>query len=271
MRRLEINIVSLAFIYFLFFIVVSCKRETVDSSICNSIPIHSDTYSYPVKPGDKEWSLLIDGYQRIAVCQIPESTLKNISTFGLLESCVSNPLMTELIFSDLGGGGLQFAIEKLFINLNCLSELSQRPDAGHELLKRYILMNPSCVQSGAIDKGKFSNSYSEFEILFSQPVFLSSLNKQELKELVNKALGVYTEKVKFSEYYSWVYGMNTSALLIARTMVLLKYEPFILDKEKYIFIARFIETSALPGNEDDFKMLFNLIIQHANNLISNMI
>ena len=267
MRQIKYGFIFLWVLTFL----ISCEKKEKDDIDCNciSIPIPSDTYIYPVRPGSSEWKLLLDGYQRIEACQVSDHLLKVMSTNGLVETCISHPMLVELIFSDLPSGGLQKAIEKQMSMFNCFGELLKRSDVGKCLLTRYLSMYPCCVENSQTDAGKFANSYSEFELIFSQSNFLEQLSPDELFELIRKTLATYKEKVKYDKYYSWIYGMNTTALLMARSMVWFHYKPFILEIEKSYYLERFVNTSALPNNEEDFNIIFKLIEKNADDLIKN--
>lgn len=267
MRQIKLGFIFLWVLTFL----ISCEKKEKDDTGCNciSMPSPSDTYVYPVRPGSSEWQLLTDGYQRIEACQVPDHLLKVMSTNGLVETCISHPLLVELIFSDLPGGGLQKTIEKQMSMFNCFGELQKRSDAGKCILARYLSMYPCCVENSQTDAGEFANSYSEVEMIFSQTNFLEQLSSTELFELIQKALVTYTEKVKYDNYYSWIYGMNTTALLTARSMICFNYKPFILEVEKSPYLKRFVNTSALPDNKEDFNMLFKLIEKNAEDLIKN--
>ena len=263
---------KLGFIFLLVMtFLISCKKGEKDNTgcICVPIPAQNDTYIYPIRPGDSEWKSLSDGYQRVEACQVPEHLLKVMSTTGLVETCISHPLLAELIFSDLPSGGLQKAIEKQISMFNCFGELLKRSDAGKCLLARYLSMSPCCVENSQIDVGKFANSYSEFEMIFSQANFLEQLSPDELLYLIRKALVTYKEKVEYDKYYSWMYGMNTTAFLMARSMVWFHYKPFILEIEKNYYLKRFVNTSALPENNEDFKNLFEVIENNADDLLKN--
>ncbi len=252
-------------------LMFSCTRtEGVIEKECDciSIPVPDDTYIYPIRPGDKAWSLLVNGYERVEACQLPDSLLKIISTQGLIETCVNHPLLGDLISSDLPHG-LQDAMERMMQMFNCLEELSIRPDAGSKLLSRYLLMKPCCVKDKymTLDQGDFVNSYSEYEMIFAQETFIDQLSRQELITLTTKALSTYHEKIEYVNYYSWIYGMNTSAFLIARCLFRLQYEPFLLEMEKYNDFKRFVNNCSLPSNELDLNNLFEKISDFAEDLI----
>jgi hypothetical protein len=254
--------------FILIYIFISCQEAENDFILCdcihNSTP--KDTYIYPVRPGTSKWNELENGYQRINVCQVPDSILLEISTEGLIETCLTHPLLFELIYTDLPGGGLQWAMEKMIKNYNCFSELSKRQNAGIYLLKRYQLINPCCVKK-TNKPGEFANSFSEFEMILSQKCFMEQLSDNELLELISKAFSNYNEKLEYEDYFSWVYGMNTSVLLIGRGMLFLEYKPFLKDYKEIFYIERFVNTSALPEGKENFIDLFDEIVKHAEILI----
>lgn len=60
------------------------------------VPLHAQksngAYNYPIKPGTSEWKTLTSHDQMQRVCQIPDATLKSMSTTDLIETCLNYPL-----------------------------------------------------------------------------------------------------------------------------------------------------------------------------------
>lgn len=50
-----------------------------------------DSYNFPIRPGTEEW-ISLDSYEaRLNAYNIPEDILRNMSTLGLVETCLIYP------------------------------------------------------------------------------------------------------------------------------------------------------------------------------------
>lgn len=90
-------------------------------------------YNYPVLPGTAEWADFTTRDQKIAVCQIPEPLLENMSTKSLALTVLNYPLLNDYIaYNDH-----LLAAENMAMEFNGYRELLQREDINAVLLDLY--------------------------------------------------------------------------------------------------------------------------------------
>ena len=162
----------------------------------------SDAYEYPIKPGTDEWKAFKSHDDMLKACQIPESTLKSMSTKSLVETVLEYPL-----FGDIRAySSIQQGFEAVTSQFNGLSELLNRKDAGTELLAIYSKMNPQDIEEnwGDIQKGAYIVSIANVEILLAQNKTLDNLNEIQLENLIVEARSKYTAKQQ-----SEIFGKST--------------------------------------------------------------
>jgi len=172
----------------------------------------NDAYDYPIKPGTEEWKAFETHDAMLKACQIPESTLKSMSTKGLVETVLEYPLFGDIMAYD----SIQQGFEAVASRFNGLSELLNRKDAGTELLAIYSKMNPQDIEEnwGDIQKGAYAVSIANVEILLAQNKILDNLNKIQLENLIVEARLKYTAKQQ-SEIYGQL-SLDSTLQLIER-------------------------------------------------------
>lgn len=103
-------------------------------------------YVYPVLPGTDAWNALSSHADMLAVCQIPEDILKNLTTRELLEVVLDYPLMEDMhVYSTMEQGFL--SVKNQF---NGLQELVSRPDA-KEIAEAFSLEGTRWEESSLIE------------------------------------------------------------------------------------------------------------------------
>ncbi len=184
-----------------------------DEEILGSVikPHIIDEYIYPIQPGTPEWAKLKSHSEMVEAVRIPDSVLKIISTWGLVESCFKYPLYIDYsAFND------QISyINELEQTNNGLRELFNRDDAPLVLLYFYRNwdINPS------------SNFLKRFfiELIIGSDIFVSKLNERQLLYLLSVALD---KKEKQNELYESSIPPY-SFYVMANTMIHYGYQPFI--------------------------------------------
>lgn len=210
-------------IFILFFF--ACKNDNVEDSCF--LTISDDVYDYPIKPGTNEWSILSHS-EIITACQIPDSTLKIISTEGLIESVLTFPLFADIY---LNNEHIQAGFNAFYENFNGIRELLQRNDVGAKIFYRYKQMDPACRHHNwpsLLGVGS-SNGYafSFIEIIIAQyPILTQFINNDEAKIVLQEVVNKNEVKIKWN--YSIV-GLEHSLIIAGRIMYLCKYEPFIVE------------------------------------------
>ena len=201
----------------------SCKKEKPDID-CNTYPVPSDTYKYPILPGTPAWANLKTGQEMLQACQIPESILPTISTEGLVQSWLDMPLNNEIFMTN----SLQKAIEYFIANFSGLRELVGRNDAADKLFKKYQSMNPACITTFKTDigQGSFTFLFSYIELPLAQDTILNKMTLDQKKDLVNEALKKYKYRIDHLNYYD-VITANISLFICAKVMRNCQYQPFL--------------------------------------------
>lgn len=249
-------------LFFVFSCIVvllfSCKEETY-LPLCE-IQNSKDVYEYPIKPGSNEWKQLSSPKEKISVCQIPESILSSISTKGLIESVLNNPLFGEIYL----GVHPQSGFNAFHENFNGVRVLMLRKDLVEELLDRYSQMNPSCNKNnwpslnGAGSNNNFAFSF--IEILIAQHAVLEQIiDNQETRNFLREVINKYEDKIRNN--YS-VIGLEYSMLICGRIMYLSNYVPFIEEYNNNEHVNYFINDAFVR----DMNTL-NIIYDYVNKFL----
>ena len=212
------------------------------------------SYNYPVYPGTEEWKHFQTGEEMDEACQVPLDILSTMSTQALLQAIWEFPL----IFWIFHRSQYQSGFESYFFKNNAYNELITRQDAGSCILKRLYLLNPALNMNAKT----VSNC---FELLMSQPVFLSQLNDCQKKQLIkitfkNDSLRDVSKEVSNSDKMV-VY------LLIGRTLINANYMPFMECVNEDATLKQFFE--------DKYRTYFynenivQIITLYAENYLNN--
>jgi len=146
--------------------------------------IASDKYDYPIKGGTAKWETLLTHNDMIEATQIPWSVIDKMSTEGLVETCLSYPLLGDINAYD----SVQLGYDAVASRFNGLIALASRKDAASILLKKYKEMDPDAIGQDwdLLNKGLFVNAFNNVEILLSQYTILAKLTQEERDELVEQ-------------------------------------------------------------------------------------
>ena len=188
---------------------------------CMNMPRPEDSYCYPCQGsiGDGEW------YRECCYCQrwneddevafqIPVSILEEMSTQAVIQAIWEHPRFIYMI----DFWAFQYFLEIFFSHNNAYMELMKRPDAGTALLERLVLVN-------FLGDLPYNHAPWSLEVFMSQPVFLSQLNDEERKKIVESTLkNIDIRNDGWECDCSSIY--YTSYILIGRMMLLAGYAPF---------------------------------------------
>ncbi|NJO00385.1 MAG: hypothetical protein HC880_00715 [Bacteroidia bacterium] len=145
----------------LLLLVFSCQEESPDPT-CSPYtpPIYPDQYDFPLRPGMPEWAALQTGEDMYKVTQLPDSVLQEISSEGLLETCLDYPLL----YNVFAYTSLQFGFTRVLSRFNGFEELGSRPDASPLLLNRYQEMDVTCFQNmSEVEQGGYTFTFTFVE------------------------------------------------------------------------------------------------------------
>lgn len=175
----------------------------------------TDAYDFPIKPGTPEWAALNSHEEMLRVCQVPESVLQDMSTEGLIETCLNYPLYGDMMCYN----SFQQGFERVASRFNGLRELLKREDVGTKLLAKYRKMDPSAIEESwtLLQKGQYIAGFSYIELLLAQDAVLSSLTEAERLDLLAECLQKVHSKQMYAEGYG-LFGQGHTALIMGRIL-----------------------------------------------------
>lgn len=185
-----------------------------------SVSSISDAYVFPIRPGMEKWKEFETHAEMSNATQIPETVLHNMSTEGLIETCLDYPLLMDFTMYN----SLQQGFWVLEAQFNGLQELLRRENSAAKLIEKYHNMAPE----HALDQKKSSTEQSFIfqlafvEFILSQEEITSKLSSNDLRNMVKDALGKYKTKLKYPDYYGAV-GISSSGFVMKRAMKNSKY------------------------------------------------
>ncbi|MGI4872705.1 MAG: hypothetical protein ACRYFX_16210 [Janthinobacterium lividum] len=225
--------------FFSLLLVTACKKE--NSNTASPATDDADAYVFPIVPGTPAWAALTSGAAMIQACQVPPAVLQQMSTPGLVTTCLNYPLLNNM----LAFIPLQRGARAQLANFNGFAELQQRPDAAQVLVTRYQQQCTVCVPPPA-DWGGYSLHYSHFEMVLAQDEFLTQLSSAQRHELVRLTLTKYAEKQREIANYA-TFGLKTTAFLLARIMRADSYAPFLAAVGTSAPLATFTADAEIYG------------------------
>ncbi len=195
----------------------ACKKETIsvptDEEILGNFvkPAVTGEYIYPIQPGTPAWAGLGSYTEMIDTTQIPDRVLDTISTWGLLESCLTYPL-----YGDYAAFNNQVSyINDLEQSNHGFKELLSRADAPLVILYFYrhwdVALYPDFM------KRNFT------ELVIGSDGFISKLNERQQLYLISVALG---KKQKQKEAYTGTIPPY-SYFVMANSMIHYGCKPFV--------------------------------------------
>ncbi|MDR0603929.1 MAG: hypothetical protein LBG80_06470 [Bacteroidales bacterium] len=179
--------------------------------------IIEDVYDFPIKQGSKEWVKIESVEKRIAILQVPDVILSSISTEGLLETCLTFPYLTDILFCD----NYQQGFEALVTEFNGFQELLKRQDLINTLLKKYksLSTNLTAFQSqNNVEQGRFIFRHFVLEFMLAQDVVVKNLSLEQEKQLFLLCYEHKKIKNNYSDIFSSLNFISTN-LLYAKKMI----------------------------------------------------
>lgn len=126
-------------------------------------------YQFPITPDDPEWKEFDKKEDMLAVCQIPEDILKQMTTEALLDTVLNYPFITDYFAFN----NYEDAAKTFMNDFNGFRELYSRSDLTETLLAKYqstnIVSNTTTVHNAAaLYSSVFTVSNLEFLIGYDQ-------------------------------------------------------------------------------------------------------
>jgi len=219
----------------------------------------SDAYDYPIKPGTDGWRAFTSHDEMLEACQIPEDILKNMSTKALVKTVLEYPLLGDIHAYN----SIQQGFEAVASRFNGLSELLNRKDAGTELLAIYSKMNPQDIGEnwGDIQKGAYTFSIANVEILLAQNKILDNLTETQLGDLIVEASSKYSAKQQSAIYGET--GQECSIWLMGKALQRVNYLPFEEQIHQDATIQNFLGSGSHATD-----IVWNEIVSNAEQFLS---
>ncbi len=212
----------------------------------------SDAYDYPVKPGTQAWKDLPSHDEMLRVCQVPEDILLKMSTAGLVETVLNYPLFADAwVYNDPQSG-----FNAISSRFNGIPELIDRDDGGTAVLERYRILNPAAIENDwtSLQKGQFSWSIADVEMLLAQNDTIARLKAPERNDLMAEALVKYEAKQQRSDIYSKV-GLEHTAWVLGRALQQADYAPFAQKIQDDEMLRMFVD----KGSFSDAAMMDEIV------------
>ncbi|MEO5562824.1 MAG: hypothetical protein ABIR18_05295, partial [Chitinophagaceae bacterium] len=168
-------------------------------------------YDFPVKPGSKKWESFKSVDEMYAACQIPESTLNELSTKALIQTCLNFPAPSVLFSQNTPQQGFD-RWKKMF---NGIKELLARPDATKELLNVYKNFNVKGHEKLAtdIEKGSYTLLLQRLEMIIVQDEILSKLVEPQKKQFF-KLLMLNYQAIETDSIYGFSNLESTGRIIL---------------------------------------------------------
>lgn len=244
----------------IYFVLTTCTYEDVKKCIATSKPI--DTYSYyPYVPGTSEWSTLGNTDNLFKVSQLPENTLKSISSSGLAQSLLDNPcLMLVSAYSTYFVGR-----DAVLSRLNASFELNKRNDGAIALVTLYNQKTPFCypLNGSSLEQGQFIETYVLHEVVLSQDSILNQLNRSKKIDLTKILIAKYNDKIRSG--FDFGTSRLTNLLVISQIMRLDGYVPYMNELASNAKLLDY--ANAGTGYSYGYTELENKILSIAQNYV----
>ncbi|MGV8139196.1 MAG: hypothetical protein AB2L20_28715 [Mangrovibacterium sp.] len=174
--------------------------------LISGLPIYGqttvrDVYKFPFKQGSKEWTQLESVEKRIAALQIPDSIVTEISTEGLLETCLEFPYLTDIFFCE----NYQEGFEALIAEFNGFQEFFKRGDLINVLLKKYKNISTditSLRSKSSVEQGNFSFRCFVLEFMLTQDIVFKKLSSRQEEQLFLLSFEHKQTKSNYSDIFS---------------------------------------------------------------------
>jgi len=212
-----------------------------------------DAYEYPVQPGTANWKAFDTHDEMVASVQIPEKTLKEMSTDGLVRTTLQYPLYLDV----LAFNSFQQGMEKITADFNGLQELLDRPDAGKSLLSLYAQMDPA-------ETSKYPTlDFIKVETLLAQRKILATLSIDERVDLLKVCREKIISKQQNPDVYSFI-QCQSIAWVAGRILEMDSAEFRNMSDESEV-IQHFLETGQIAPGQEDLETIVDKLEEVVNN------
>lgn len=208
MKKFSTRIFSIGLVTLLLCMPFSTAAKAVNG---NSPP-------WKIVPGTNEWQHLNSHDEMVAVCQLSDDQITNMSTDDLLNALLTYPLLIDMFVCD----SLQSGFELIRSNFNGIEELLTRPDASEVIARKYASTPAFSTSKSTATNESYATGFlcvDVLETLLAQPEIYDKMSSSELAavnfEILEKhnqrtASGLYDDA--FLEVREELTGKNYSAI-----------------------------------------------------------
>ncbi len=236
---------------------LSCDKEDTNCSCLDS----EGKYIFPIKPGTEEWKKLNSHQEMVDICQIPDKTLKHMSTSGLIDTYFDYPLLfTILAFNNTNEGLRQIANE-----FNGFSELLRRNDCATILLQKYQRIDPASINgmSDSLEIGFFMLKIEFFELTLGFEPLRNKLTREECKKIIE--IGLKNLEKKETNNYGG-FSLRVSIYLLSKILELEQYDVFLEYLKQNSYFNYFLKGYlACFDFEKDYLSIKNICKKYKKN------
>ncbi len=210
----------------------------------------NEHWVYPIRPDMPEWKSFDTHEKKVTACQIPEATLKKMTTKSLIYACLDNPFYGYITAYNNCLEGF----ERFVSQFNCFEELSKRDDFESEVLTTYkeFVPNSRTIGPKPFELFKFRLDYKNIELLISHNKFITKLSLVTKVELLQENLVKLKQKSENIHLSSPEY-LQTTYYLMAKILQSEKYNVNLVGEEIDMYNT-FLLTSSMP----DLKLIIPL-------------
>ena len=203
----------------------------------------SQPYRYPALPGSDLWKQQKSYLDRVKLCNIPDSILRNMSTEDLLITVFQFPYIQNLFLYDNFINGFD-NLKSIF---NGLDNLMDRRDAPQLLFKLYCQDSTNTLAQDILLEG-----------MLSLPSVLTNIDSAQKNVLLDTCLNKLNNRIE-SENFLIGKSMVSSSFLMIRLLSHLDYNLYksIIDYNEDI--KKFSETSEYPDKSTINKIIYEII------------
>lgn len=161
----------------------------------------TDAYIFSIQPQTEKWNSFKTIEERIAALQIPADILSEISTEGLLETCLYYPYLLNMFCYD----NYQLGLEGITNEFNGFRELFTRNNLTDVLLGKYQMMLEDIKNIhllGLAEQGMFSYRYFVVEFMLSQDIVFNNMIGEQEKKLFS----ILPEHRKMKQEYANIFS-----------------------------------------------------------------
>jgi hypothetical protein len=146
--------------------------------------------------------------ERKELLKVPEITLINMSTEGLIVTCLDYPLFGNIVFYD----SLSLGFDAIVSQYNGLQNLLERSDSGEKLADFYIAIDFNTL----LNSDKYNSLRLKYlELLLSDERILNSMSYEKRETLLNCTI---ENCIKFNSEFQGAFNPNTTARLAGKIL-----------------------------------------------------